>query len=415
MEENQKPAGTTLEHDPTQPLPREAAEAAYEQPVPEESAPNADWPPALPGYPPTPSGSSETTGEAAGQDPPRRGGRLAPLFLAALLGAVLGTGATLVAANRFDGGTINVVKPPVPDGKGVKLEGVAAVADAVTPSIVHIRTRVQSNFFGAEQTASGSGVIYRSDGYIITNNHVVQGASSVEVTLSTGQTLEGRVVGSAAPVDDIAVVKIDRQGLPAATLGTIKGLKVGESAIAIGSPFGLQSTVTAGIVSALHRSLNLGEVAFTEAIQTDAPINPGNSGGALANARGEVIGINTAILGNSGGNVGIGFAIPIDIAKRDADEIIETGRARRPLLGILPETIPGTSGAYISQVTRGAPAAAAGIEVGDVITKLNDTVVENAEDLILQISSFRVGDKVRVTYKRGNETRTAIVTLIARS
>ncbi|HVL89267.1 MAG TPA: trypsin-like peptidase domain-containing protein, partial [Actinomycetota bacterium] len=298
------------------------------------------WPAPLPGIPSTSEPPPEGTARS-------RPGRPFIVFLSALLGAVLGVGSTIVVLDRagvggIGGGEVRVVDPPVQGGGTANLDGVAAVAKAVSPSIVRIDTRARSAF--GSQSGTGSGVIYRTDGYIITNAHVVDGATSVEVTLSTGDTLQGSVVGTAAPIDDIAVVKVNRDKLPAATLGSVLNTNVGDTAIAIGSPFGLSGTVTAGIVSAIRANLSLGNQQFVDVIQTDAPINPGNSGGALVNSRGEVVGINTAILGGEA-NVGIGFAIPIDIARKEADDIIRIGRATRAFLGVEPATVPGRNGA----------------------------------------------------------------------
>ncbi|MGH2829677.1 MAG: trypsin-like peptidase domain-containing protein [Actinomycetota bacterium] len=343
---------------------------------------------------------------------PRRASRLLPVFLAALMGATVGTGATLVATNRNQPpGDSVLVAPPVRGGVGAQTSGVAAVAEAVRPSIVSIRTQ-SSNFFGAQQ-GTGSGVIYRSDGYILTNNHVVQGATSVEVVLSTGDTLEGRVVGTAAPIDDIAVVKVDRDGLPAATLGSVGDIKVGDLAVAIGSPFGLEGTVTAGIISALHRNREIGDLGITDAIQTDAPINPGNSGGALVDASGRVIGINTAIVGGAG-NVGIGFAIPIDIARTDADQIIQTGRATRPFLGIQGGNLAGNRGALIESVVSGGPAARAGIRAGDIIVAINGEKVSSMDDLIVRLSRLKVGSEAQITFERDGTRQTVKATLAPR-
>jgi putative serine protease PepD len=258
-------------------------------------------------------------------------------------------------------------------------------------------------------------VIISSDGYIVTNDHVVDGASSIEVTLSTGEKLAGRRVGTASPADDIAVIKVDKTGLPAATLGSTSGLSVGDVAVAIGSPFGLQGTVTAGVISALHRNIDLGGERLTDAIQTDAPINPGNSGGALADASGNVVGINTAILGDGAGNVGVGFAIPIDIARRDAEQIIETGHAERPFLGISGENLPSGGGALIQEVVAGGPADEAGLRAGDVIVRIDDSAVRSMDDLIADLSKREPGQAVRVTYVRGARTLTARATLSARS
>jgi putative serine protease PepD len=193
-------------------------------------------------------------------------------------------------------------------------------------------------------------------------------------------------------------------------------LSVGDLAVAIGSPFGLQGTVTAGVISALHRNINLGQGEnLTDAIQTDAPINPGNSGGALADGRGDVIGINTAILGGSGGNVGVGFAIPISIAKRDADQIIKTGHAERPFLGISGDNAPNSGGALVQTVVSGGPAAGAGLKAADVIVALDGKAIASFDDLIAALSTHQPGQKVQVTYTRGGQRHTTTATLSSAS
>jgi S1-C subfamily serine protease len=208
---------------------------------------------------------------------------------------------------------------------------VADIASAVTPSIVNIDVSTaprQTAFFATEgQEGTGSGVIYSSDGYIITNNHVVEEAQSITVTLASGEQLKGKVVGTDSE-NDVAVIKIDKRGLPAVSIGDSSSLAVGQLAVAVGSPFGFQQTVTSGIVSALHRSLteeeqqSYGSTTLNDLIQTDASINPGNSGGALCDGNGKLIGINAVIASSSGGSEGVGFAIPVRTVKRSADNII---------------------------------------------------------------------------------------------
>ena len=254
--------------------------------------------------------------------PPRRWGHsfMAPL-LAALLGAAVGTGITFMA---LDNDSSPVLGQVVVESSGGSLEAVVAVAKAVVPSMVSIKVDT------IIETSISSGIVYREDGYILTNSHVVQDAQQIFVRLSTGEELTARVVGTAAPEVDIAVIKVDKKGLPAATLGSTHELEVGDLAVALGSPFGLQSTVTAGVISALHRNFTVDpDVHFSDAIQTDAPISPGHSGGALANSAGQVVGIITAIV-TAHGHGGVGFAIPIEIAKRVGDQIIETGQAQLP-------------------------------------------------------------------------------------
>jgi putative serine protease PepD len=331
-------------------------------------------------------------------------------LLAGLLGAGVGTGVTFVALDRNRTTTGLPSSSPVINAKGQSLEAVAAVAKAVLPSIVRIDV---GEAFGS---GTGSGVVYRSDGYIITNNHVVEGARTIEVTLANGQRLTGRLVGTAAPATDIAVVKVDATGLPAARLGSINDLEVGDLAVAIGSPFGLSGTVTAGVISALHRNINLGAgERFVDAIQTDAPINPGNSGGALANVEGKVVGINTAILGGSGGgNVGIGLAIPIDIARRVADQIIRTGRASLPYIGISGQNLPDDRGALVQEVVGGGPAGDAGLQPGDIIVELAGKRIRSMDELISSLIQHRVGETVTIVYTRDGQRRTARVKLAAR-
>ena len=354
------------------------------------------WPFDAPPPPPPPS------------SPPRRPGRsfMAPL-LAALLGAVVGTGATFVALE--DDAPSPLPGKVVIEASGGTLESVAAVAKAVLPSIVRIDVDARL------ETGTGSGVIYREDGYIITNDHVVDDARRITVTLSNGEELDARVVGTAAPQVDIALLKVDRDGLPAATLGSTHELEVGDLAVALGSPFGLQSTVTAGVISALHRNITFDQnTRFSDALQTDAPINPGNSGGGLANSDGEVVGINTAIVPGAGGNVGVGFAIPIEIARRVADQIIQTGRAQLPFLGISGQNLPDDRGARVGDVVSGGPAEGAGLQTGDIIVELDGQTIHSMDELISALIQKEVGQTVRITYERDGNRRTAEARLAAR-
>src|SRR5439155_22397381 len=315
---------------------------------------------------------------------------------------------------RKSGVTVERVSATGSTVKQDLLTGVASVAQSVMPSIVRVDVTGWSGPFGQSATGTGSGVIYSSDGYIITNNHVIDGASSIRVTLSTGQQLPAKLIGTASPGDDIAVIKVAKTGLTPATFGSTSDLSVGDLAVAIGSPFGLQGTVTAGVISALHRNINLGQGEnLTDAIQTDAPINPGNSGGALADGKGDEIGINTAILGGSGGNVGVGFAIPISIAKRDADQIIRTGHAERPFLGISGDNAPSSGGALIQSVVNGGPADRAGLKAGDRIVSLDGKAITSMDGLIAALSTHQPGQKVQVGYVRGTQQHTATATLSA--
>jgi len=358
---------------------------------------------------PSPSGFPPfgTPPSPPSESPPRRWGRGAlSSLLAALLGAGIGTGVTFVALDDTPTAAPGRV---VVESDGGTLEAVAAVAKAVLPSVVSIDVDTPNG------TGSGSGVIFRSDGYILTNHHVVEGAQQVFVTLSSGQELEARVVGDAFPQVDIAVVKVDKSGLPAATLGSTHELEVGDLAVALGSPFGLQSTVTAGVVSALHRNITFGgNTRFSDAIQTDAPINPGNSGGPLANSSGEVVGINTAILSEAGGSVGVGFAIPIEIVQRVAAQIIETGRAQLPFLGIEGQNLPDDGGARVERVVSGGPADRAGLQAGDIIVELDGQAIHSMDELISTLIQKEVGQTIRITYERDGDRRTAEARLAAR-
>jgi len=304
-------------------------------------------------------------------------------------------------------------------------ESVAGIAAQVMQSTVSIAVRA------AGGRGTGSGVIIDSKGYILTNNHVVESAADggeITVTLDAGEReLPADIVGL-DPVTDLAVLRVrtDRS-LPAATLGRSSALVIGDPVIAIGSPLGLSGTVTTGIVSALNRTVDVPSSDGTRnplfnAIQTDAAINPGNSGGALVNARGEVIGINSAIatLGGGGlggepssGSIGVGFAIPIDEARSVAEEIIRTGRATHPTIGVSATTVTGDEqdGALIRELTPGGGAIEAGLQEGDLIVQVDDQQVTSVDELILAVRKRKVGDTITVTYLRDGERGTADVVL----
>jgi S1-C subfamily serine protease len=263
-------------------------------------------------------------------------------------------------------------------------------------------------------------VIYREDGYLVTNFHVIADAQQVDVTLADGQTRTAQVVGS-APFSDLAVLRIDEQGLPAATFADDIP-DVGSTAVAVGSPFGLDATVTAGVISATDRALQDQSTSLTGLIQTDAAINPGNSGGALADDRGRVIGINTAILSGSGTNSGVGFAVPSSSVVPLVDQIIETGEVNPGYLGIEggdipPETAEAfdiTQGALIVDVVPGAPAAEAGLQPEDIIVEFDGQEIGSMGQLSSQVMLRQPGDEVTVTYVRDGEQRQITVTLDAR-
>lgn len=294
------------------------------------------------------------------------------------------------------------------------------VAEVVGPSVVNVNTKSQIQFFfqAIPQEGAGSGVIITEDGYILTNNHVVENARQITVTLADGRTFEAKIVGR-DPYTDIAVIKINATGLPAAKLGDSTNLKIGQIAVAIGNPFGLGKTVTAGIISALNRTITTERGTIIEGlIQTDAPINPGNSGGALVNSSGEVIGINTAIYQ---GAQGIGFAIPIHLAKSIADQIISKGYASHPWMGVYLDTVDARISAYyrlsvdygaiIMDVVRNGPADKAGIKRGDIVIEFNGEKIETADDLVVRVMRCKVGDRVRLGIVRGDQRLTIEVTL----
>lgn len=309
-------------------------------------------------------------------------------------------------------------------------EPVAQVAAAVGPSVVQINVQVsQQTPLGTQQGEGlGSGVIYREDGHIITNDHVVRGASNIEVAFADGRTAPAELVG-ADPTSEIAVLKVDRNDLPAATFKTDEPPIVGQLAVAIGSPAGFEATVTSGIVSAVGREFPAeltgggnAARALSDLIQTDAAISPGNSGGALVDRNGNIIGINVAYLPPAEtGAVNLGFAVPSDTAVSVADQLIETGEVTTPYLGVgttdlTPEiadrfNLSVDSGALVQTVEPGSGAAAAGVRENDVITALDDTEVNSYGDLFGALRDYQPGDTVTLTVVRGGNERTLDVTL----
>ena len=323
------------------------------------------------------------------------------------------------------------------------------IAQAVTPAIVNIRTtqviKVQQSpffadpffrqFFGdmfgpqipreQREHALGSGVIVSTDGYIVTNNHVIQRASEIEVMLADKRVFKARLVG-ADPRTDVAVIKVEGKDLPTAPWGDSSALKVGATVMAFGNPFGLSFTVTRGIVSAVGRS-GLGIEMYEDFIQTDAAINPGNSGGALINVRGQVVGINTAILsggggpGGGGGNVGVGFAIPANLARHVLESLIKTGKVTRGFLGISVGDlnpalarqfkVPDVSGAIVNEVAPGSPAEKGGVRQGDVVRKLDGQNVDSSSRFRTLIAGLNPASQVTIEIIRDGKPETLKVTL----
>lgn len=298
-------------------------------------------------------------------------------------------------------------------------EAISQLAQKVMPSIVNIRVKVmQEDFFGnqQEQEGVGSGVIYSSDGYIITNNHVAGNAKEMFVTLSDGTEYPAKLIG-ADKNTDIAVIKIEAQNLKPAIFTSIENVKVGEIAIALGSPFGLQKSVTMGVISALGREIAVSAdtMPMVDLIQTDATINPGNSGGPLVNSEGQVIGINTMIYSTSGSSAGVGFSIPTDTATNIASQIIKYGKARLPVMGIeMGDNTTDTKGVFVKTVTSGYPAEKTGIKSGDIITELNGKKVETQYELFAQILRQNVGDSLSVKVYRQGSYLTFNVELVER-
>ncbi|MCA1824641.1 MAG: trypsin-like peptidase domain-containing protein [Frankia sp.] len=297
------------------------------------------------------------------------------------------------------------------------------IAKALLPSVVEVSVR------GLGQSGTGSGIVIRADGYVITNNHVVANAASggLRVRLATGRSVEADVVGT-DPDTDLAVIKARATGLSPAHLGRSSSVAIGDPVVAIGSPLGLTGTVTSGIVSALNRQVSAGEggVPLFNMIQTDAAINPGNSGGALVDRGGNVIGVNSAIatlggLGGGGGNIGVGFAIPIDEARSVAEELIRTGHATHPYIGVEGRSIDDETaqqlggglvpGAQITQIVSGGPADRAGLQPADTIVAVDGKVIDSMDALVVEVRKHKVGDTLAVSYVRNGSRRTAKVTL----
>ena len=296
-------------------------------------------------------------------------------------------------------------------------------AKMVGPAVVGITNKaVARDWFNnpVETQGVGSGVIFREDGYIVTNNHVVSGAKEIIVSLSDGRSLKGKLIG-ADELTDLAVVKVEASGLPTAKFGDSDQIVVGEPAIAIGNPMGLEfrGSVTSGVISAVNRTLDISD-KLVKLIQTDAAINPGNSGGALVNADGEVIGINSAKLAASGVE-GMGFAIPTNTVQSIIDEIMNKGYVARPYLGVSdfdPQTagrygyqLNIDKGVYIFQLSLNGPCGKAGLQRGDIILKVNDEEVNSVSDLRAKVASYKVGDTVKITYDRNGASRNADVVL----
>ena len=343
------------------------------------------------------------------------------------------------SGNAVEYRTVNLAESDYPD--------FTYAAESAVEAVVYVEVTVQSQsrsidpfefFFGfgngygfgqpREQRGSGSGVIIRPDGYIVTNNHVIANATKVSVTLNDNRQFDATVVG-ADPATDVAIIKVDATGLPTIPMGNSDNLRLGEWVLAIGSPLGaqLRSTITAGIVSAKGRSMpdNSGEFKIESFIQTDAAVNPGNSGGALVNKKGELVGINTAIVSQTGAYSGYSFAVPVNIVKRVAQDLMDFGSVKRALLGITMGNVDkkfademklsAVSGVYINEVLKGGAADKAGLKKNDVIVAIDGQKVTDGASVQAKVNGYHPGDKATITYIRDGKTQDVQVVFQAAS
>jgi putative serine protease PepD len=350
------------------------------------------------------------------------------LIVAVALAVGAGAGAGSYAAFGTGGAnTATVVQQVSATGSpatATKTMSVNGVYKTAGPGVVEITVTTTSTGSGnspfpfggsgsQSSEAQGSGFVYDSAGHIVTNNHVVANASKISVTFSDGSKYSATVVG-ADPSSDLAVLKVNAPSskLHPLSLGDSGKLVVGDGVVAIGSPFGLEETVTTGIVSALNRDISsTNNFTISGAIQTDAAINHGNSGGPLLNMSGQVVGINTQIESDSGGNEGVGFAVPSSTISSVVSKLISGQKVEHPYLGVAVQTPANRSGAQIGQVTTGSPAVGAGLKAGDVITGFAGETIQSPEDLTAAVGAKAPGDKVTVRYVRNGTTRTTQVTI----
>ena len=315
-------------------------------------------------------------------------------------GSIVGLVAANSGSGADDAGVVNSLREPSAPAPDTPVGGVEQVAADVLPAVVSLQVATRMS------AGEGSGSIISSDGYVLTNHHVVSGADNqfgqINVTLNDGRSLPADYVAS-DPATDIAVVKIrDASGLPVVQFGDSEQLRVGQEVVAIGSPLGLSATVTSGIVSALNRPVRAsdagGESSLIDAIQTDAAINPGNSGGPLVDMNGRIVGMNSVIAslssGGEAGSIGLGFAIPANFAKRVADQLITTGRATHPMIGVQVAARRDVDGALIASVEPGGPADRAGLQAGDVVRRVNSRVIDHSDALVAAIRSQEFGQTV---------------------
>lgn len=378
--------------------------------------------------------------------------RIVTIFFTALIG-----GTVALTVDHYLATKETHIQSSIPNNYPVKFTGYSGMApessidfvkasEISLPAVVHVKTEYAPqrnqmyyydpfrNFMWGQpqqqppQMGSGSGVIISGDGYIVTNNHVINGADKVEVTLYDKRTYAAKVIGR-DPATDIALLKIEEKNLPYLLYGNSDDVKVGEWVLAVGNPFNLTSTVTAGIVSAKARNINALEgdpsqdmFPVESFIQTDAAVNPGNSGGALVNTNGQLVGINSAIASNTGSYTGYSFAVPVNLAKKVVNDLLEFGKVQRAFLGVSIRDIDSklidekklkgdTKGIYVTGVSQGGGAGEAGVQEGDIILKVGEVDVNNVPELQEQIGHYRPGDRLAVLIKRNGEEKTLPVTL----
>ena len=352
---------------------------------------------------------------------PTRRSSLLPLTAAVAAGALIGAGGGVGTYAALSGNHKTVVRQvtvsdsqPAASTSGLSVN---AIYKNTYRGVVEVKVSSQtSDPFGGtrQQSAEGSGFVYDTSGHVITNQHVVDGETSVRVTFWNGQTYNATVVGTDASTD-LAVLKVaaPSTALYPLTLGDSSKVQVGDNVVAIGAPFGLAETVTAGIVSALHRQMTSpNNFSIDDSIQTDAAINHGNSGGPLLDSQGHVIGVNAQIESDSGGSDGVGFAIPSNTIKSIASQLISSGKAAHAYLGV--ELGTNSASASVDSVRSGTPAAKAGLRAGDLITSLGGTKISSADELRAAIDARKPGDKVSLTFRRNGKSHTVSLTLASR-
>ncbi|GAA1588669.1 hypothetical protein GCM10009804_50970 [Kribbella hippodromi] len=411
---------------------RSTTQRSFGQPDPQEPRfrpvyPGQAWPTEQPQYrpmytPPPPPDWHQQQARSYSAEPPKVNRVVAIAALVALVIGVLAGAGAATAVVALGGNNPPVTEqpdPPVGNGADPKIRtgSVSAVAAALLPSVVQLKVQGSDN-----SDATGSGFVIDNVGHILTNNHVVAAAAkggSIQVVTNGNKTATARLVGR-SPAYDLAVVQVSGLDAPSVQFGRSEQAVVGQDVVAIGSPLGLAGTVTSGIISAKNRPVTTGDsvdqASYISALQTDAAINPGNSGGPLVDMNARVIGVNSAIATVPGagegqsGSIGLGFAIPIDQARRTAQQLIANGKASYPVIGASVD-MQFEGGARVSAVSAGSPAARAGLRVGDVVTAVNNQPVDSAEVLIVAIRTYQPGQAVRLAYERAGRARTATVTL----